>query len=121
LAFGRFDNDPRSNYTIEEVRRYAQIIDEAYPFFPYFLPPEPQATQMYSWFLSLARPTSPLPQNGKGIEVNLRELSLLVLDRFRAVRHFCDCIFDDPADIETAILGVIPPEAAEAVRAALGA
>src|SRR5512138_2867269 len=53
FAFGRHAQGARHNFEVEEVRRYTQAIDARYPFFPYFLPSDPDLGEVFAWIASL--------------------------------------------------------------------
>jgi hypothetical protein len=119
FQFGRFDSDPRPNFVIPEVRRYTQLIDEAHPYFCYFLPEPKEMTQVYSWLMSLASPVEPIAPNATGVKVNAGEYVDMIAERITAVRTLCNRIFDEPSVTEKAILDAVPKEAATAVAAKL--
>lgn len=116
FAFGSHDKDPRHNFEIEEIRRYTRLIDARYPYFPYFLPEDPQLQQIINWFASLATPVEPDPDATEGITVDPRAFLEIVVARIEAVREFCAGIADNPASTEKAILAAVPEEIAAAVR-----
>lgn len=116
FAFGSHDRDPRHNFEIEEIRRYTRLIDARYPYFPYFLPADPQLQQIINWFASLATPVEPDPDATEGITVDPLAFLEIVLARIQSVREFCAGIGDDPASTERAILTAMPEEIAAAAR-----
>lgn len=117
FEFGRFDKDPRPNFVIPEVRRYTQLIDQAHPYFCYFLPEPPEMTQVYSWIMSLASPTEPIVAGATGVKVSPGEFVDMIAKRLGAIRSFCNRIYDDPSVTETAILDALPKSIAIKVTA----
>lgn len=117
FEFARFDNDPRPNFIIPEVRRYTQLIDQAHPYFCYFLPEPAATTQVYSWLMSLASPIEPIAPNATGIIVDECDFLDLIMTRIAAVQSLCDRIFDDASITEKAIMDALPKNIAAAVAA----
>jgi hypothetical protein len=119
FAFGRHAQGARHNFEVEEVRRYTQAIDARYPFFPYFLPADPDLGEVFAWIASLTPLLDPEPGEVFAA-VNPHELVQAAALRVRAVRDFCAVIGDDPAGPVEAIVKAMPDEIVDLVKQQIG-
>lgn len=106
LGFSVYNDDPRPNYGISEIRKFVQSIDSSLPYFPYFLFSEPAWSQILFYLQCLIEVD---PTDSK-YTFSPNELISVVRTKMIDINRFCEQIADDSDSIvEVMILG-LPPE-----------
>jgi hypothetical protein len=106
LGFSVYDNDPRPNYAIPEIREFVQSIHKALPHFPYFVAPDPSLQQILIYLLCLI----PIDVAGGKFTYSSHDLMHAVDNKTIEIGRFCEKIADN---INHAVEGLIlnlPPQ-----------
>jgi hypothetical protein len=109
LSFPRYEDDPRPNFAIPEVRACNAALDAHLPYFLYYLIPLARAGQVMSLMNSL------LPMElfefppGRWLYTGTAEEVIgLLIPRVREVRRFCELTGDDPDEVMSTVLQSYP-------------
>ena len=89
--FPDYDDDPRELYEIPDTRKWFQKVDEAFPYFIYFLAPE----QFYLYIAS--------QKNVEGTGLTHQALLSYIAGHEGAIEHLCEDIGDDFETVSTRI------------------
>lgn len=103
LGFPTYNDDPRPNYAIPEIRKFVQALDASFPFLPYFLFPEP-ATSHILFYLQC------LIEFDSRYSFSSQELIAMAQKKMSEVKRFCDKIADEPHSVAERIILNMPPE-----------
>jgi hypothetical protein len=105
VAFMSYEDDPREDFIIDEIRRFVQALDQKFPYVLYCLIPE----QIFFWIACLL-PLSPVHRQESqiGIEIEAEPLAELLVNRIVAIEALCERILDDERPIIEKILKEMP-------------
>ena len=109
VGFPFYEDDPRPNWAISEIRQYVRKLDEALPYFPYFLARDPALGHVLMYLLCLI-PIADLEAR----RYSSLELMQAVKRKRAAVADFCDRIQDDADRATEPLLLNLPPTIAKA-------
>lgn len=109
LGFPSYDNDPRPNWAIPEIRGFVQRADAELPHLSYFLVGDPALGYILFYLLCLAR-TVDLTTYA----VSPSELLAVATGKANEVDRFCQAIGDDANAAVLPILLNLPPALAAA-------
>lgn len=103
LGFPSFDDDPRPNWAIPEIRNFVQRADAELPFLPYFLTGEPALEHILFYLICLTQSVD-LTTYAASPE----ELLGVARAKMADVHHFCEAMGDDANSAVLRILLNLP-------------
>jgi hypothetical protein len=109
LFFEGYDDDPRNDYDIPEIRRYAQALDKAFPYWFYFA--DPQQITLKVLCLCLCR----VVKVPGGSAPHKDDFKQFLYSHFAALNHLCDEFqLDDEINVQVtneALAQLVPQSA----------